>query len=131
MSSNIRLKKICVSCGQLFIAKTAVTKCCSDACAKALYKKRLRDQKLAAAQSANKDEVTSAAVSASTNIANNKEEEKELIDITALSSLTGLSERTLFRLIKDPLFPKFKIGKRLLFKKEKVMIYLTHKYSNL
>ncbi len=129
MSSNIRLKKICVSCGQLFIAKTAVTKCCSDACAKALYKKRLRDQKLEAAQSANNDDVASAAVSAATNIAGNKEE-KELIDITALSALTCLSERTLFRLIKDPLFPKFKIGKKLLFKKEKVMIYLTHKYSN-
>ncbi len=129
MSSNIRLKKTCVSCGQLFIAKTAVTKCCSDACAKALYKKRLRDQKLAAAQTANKDDIASVVVNA-TAIAD-KKEEKELIDITALSALTGLSERTLFRLIKDPLFPKFKIGKRLLFKKEKVMIYLTHKYSNL
>jgi len=130
MSSNIRLKKICVSCGQLFIAKTAVTKCCSDACAKALYKKRLRDQKLEAAQSANKDEITSVVVNATTNI-DDKKEEKELIDITGLAAVTGLSERTLFRLIKDPLFPKFKIGKRLLFKKEKVMIYLTHKYSNL
>ena len=130
MSSNVRLKKICGSCGQLFIAKTAVTKCCSDACAKALYKKRLRDQKLGAAQSANKDEVATSAISAATDTTDNKEE-KELIDITALSALTCLSERTLFRLIKDPLFPKFKIGKRLLFKKEKVMIYLTHKYSNL
>jgi predicted DNA-binding transcriptional regulator AlpA len=130
MSSNIRLKKICGSCGQLFIAKTAVTKCCSDACAKALYKKRLRDQKLEAAQSANKDDIASVVVNATSN-SDDKKEEKELIDIKALSALTGLSERTLFRLIKDPLFPKFKIGKRLLFKKEKVMIYLTHKYSNL
>ena len=130
MSSNLRLKKICVSCGQLFIAKTAVTKCCSDACAKALYKKRLRDQKLEAAQRANKDDVVNVAVSTTTNTAENKEE-KELVDIKALSALTSLSERTLFRLLKDPLFPKFKIGKKLLFKKEKVMTYLTHKYSNL
>ena len=130
MSSNIRLKKICVSCSQLFIAKTAVTKCCSDACAKALYKKRLRDQKLAAAQTANKDDIASVVVNATANV-DDKKEEKELIDIKALSAVAGLSERTLFRLIKDPLFPKFKIGKRLLFKKEKVMIYLTHKYSNL
>ena len=129
MSSNTRLKKTCVSCGQLFIAKTAVTKCCSDACAKALYEKRLRDQKLAAAQTANKDDIASVVVNATAMA--DKKEEKELIDITALSALTGLSERTLFLLIKDPLFPKFKIGKRLLFKKEKVMIYLTHKYSNL
>jgi predicted DNA-binding transcriptional regulator AlpA len=130
MSSNMRLKKICVSCGQLFIAKTAVTKCCSDGCAKALYKKRLRDQKLEASQRANKDDVVTVAVSTATNTAENKEE-KELVDIKALSALTSLSERTLFRLIKDPLFPKFKIGKKLLFKKEKVMIYLTNKYSNL
>ena len=57
--------------------------------------------------------------------------EKELINIIELTIVTGLSERTLFRLLKDPKFPKFRVGKRLLFKKELVMNYLTFKYSNL
>ena len=47
-----------------------------------------------------------------------------------LSSMIGLSERTIFRLMKDPGFPRLKIGKRLLFKKDNVMDYLTSKFSN-
>jgi len=42
MSSNIRLQRICQNCGKEFTARTTVTKCCSDDCAKRLYKKRKR-----------------------------------------------------------------------------------------
>jgi hypothetical protein len=34
MSSNIRILKVCECCKQEFIAKTTVTQCCTDACAK-------------------------------------------------------------------------------------------------
>jgi hypothetical protein len=34
MSSNLRIVKICEYCKQEFIARTTVTQCCSDACAK-------------------------------------------------------------------------------------------------
>ena len=54
-----------------------------------------------------------------------------MINISDLSAMTGLSERTIFRLIKDPAFPRLKIGKRLLFKKDSVMNYLTSKYGNI
>lgn len=49
MSSNIRLLKICESCQTEFIAKTTVTQCCSDACAKRLYKLKKKNEKIAQA----------------------------------------------------------------------------------
>ncbi len=55
---------------------------------------------------------------------------KELVSINDLAAKVGLSERTIFRLMKDPEFPKVKIGKKLLFKTANVMDYLTSKYSN-
>ncbi|MEO7120094.1 MAG: helix-turn-helix domain-containing protein [Ginsengibacter sp.] len=55
---------------------------------------------------------------------------KELVSINDLSARVGLSERTIFRLMKDPEFPKVKIGKKLLFKTANVMDYLTSKYGN-
>jgi excisionase family DNA binding protein len=46
MSSNIRIVRICEFCKQEFIAKTTVTQCCSDDCAKRLYKRKKRDEKI-------------------------------------------------------------------------------------
>ena len=54
-----------------------------------------------------------------------------MVSINGLAAMTGLSERTIFRLMKDPEFPRIKIGKRLLFKTGNVMEYLTFKFSNL
>ena len=46
MSSNIRVPKICQHCGTEFIAKTTVTKFCTDNCAKRAYKVRKRNEKI-------------------------------------------------------------------------------------
>ncbi|MFD2584358.1 helix-turn-helix domain-containing protein [Pedobacter vanadiisoli] len=46
----MKIKSICDYCGAAFIARTTVTKCCSDICAKRYYKKRKRDQKIAQSQ---------------------------------------------------------------------------------
>jgi len=56
---------------------------------------------------------------------------KELVNILELSVVTGLSERTLFRLIKDKKFPKMKVGRRLLFDRVKVIKYFNQNYGNL
>jgi len=56
--------------------------------------------------------------------------EQEFIDIKMLAFVTSMSERMLFNLIKDPAFPKLKIGRRLLFEKKAVMGYLVNKYGN-
>src|SRR6266705_3405536 len=42
MSSNMRIVKICEFCQNEFVAKTTVTQCCSDACAKRFYKLKRR-----------------------------------------------------------------------------------------
>ncbi|MBW8523869.1 helix-turn-helix domain-containing protein [Chryseobacterium chendengshani] len=46
MSSNIKITRICQHCGHEFIAKTTVTKHCSDNCAKRAYKARIKKQKI-------------------------------------------------------------------------------------
>lgn len=46
MSSNIRIKKFCRHCGQEFIARTTVTKYCSETCTKRAYKVKIRNEKM-------------------------------------------------------------------------------------
>lgn len=46
MSSNIKIKKICIYCGQEFIAKTTVTKYCCQRCAQKAYKANARELRL-------------------------------------------------------------------------------------
>jgi hypothetical protein len=105
MISNMRLKKVCAFCKKVFVAKTTVTRCCSDACAKKNYKKRQRDEKLANANGDTKEQMQSliGPLPATDPVTDNIE--KELINVIELSIVTGLSERTLFRLMKDPKFP--------------------------
>jgi excisionase family DNA binding protein len=50
MSSNIRIVKSCEYCKNDFVAKTTVTKCCSDDCAKRLYKHKIRIGKIEQAE---------------------------------------------------------------------------------
>ena len=129
MSSNIRIKKICQHCNAVFIAKTTVTQYCSDACAKANYKKRLKEHKMDASRSSTRQQL-SAAVSNIAPISDSTKPFKELITLSELSAITGLSERTFYRLMKDHKFPRLKIGQRLLFKKIDVINYITFKYGN-
>ena len=49
MSSNMKILKTCEYCKQEFVAKTTVTKCCSDYCAKRLYKLNQREKKITVA----------------------------------------------------------------------------------
>jgi len=46
MSSKIQVQRICQYCKNEFIARTTVTKYCSDKCSKAAYKARKRDEKI-------------------------------------------------------------------------------------
>ena len=60
-----------------------------------------------------------------------KVEEPDLIDIFGLSYATSISKRTIFRLLKDPQFPRIKIGKKLLFEKRRVLQYLNNKFGEI
>ena len=128
MSSNIRINKVCQHCNKVFIAKTTVTKFCSDQCAKSNYKKRQKDARIEVSQVDTERLLSEGKQQNKSAFAGNS---AEMVGTSGLSAVTGLSERTIFRLIKDPAFPRVKIGKRLLFKKDAVINYLTSKYGNL
>ena len=128
MSSNIRINKVCQHCNKVFIAKTTVTKFCSDQCAKSNYKKRQKGVKIEVSHADTERQLAESKQQTGGVSVNSP---AEMVGTSGLSAVTGLSERTIFRLIKDPAFPRVKIGKRLLFKKDAVINYLTSKYGNL
>ena len=134
MSSNIRLKKVCQHCNKSFIAKTTVTKFCSDGCAKRNYKKRKRDEKVTEAiLDANEILTNSDLKTESLQIPSKGIERfnRDWLKIEDLSALLGITERTIFRAIKKSSFPRVKIGRRLLFNKQEVMNYLISKSEEL
>ena len=128
MSSNIRIKKICQHCDKVFTAKTTVTQFCSDVCAKANYKKRLKERKVDASRTSTMRQLLSVNNNPET-INHSIKQIKEFISLSELSAITGLSKRTFYRLMKDKKFPRLKIGQRLLFKKIEVLDYITFKYG--
>jgi len=129
MSSNLRIKKVCEQCGNVFVAKTTVTQCCSDACAKKLYKARKRTGKIEATHEQTKEKLRAEPPVSPVSI--NMAVSKELISVTVLSAVTGIGRTTLFKLMQEESFPKLKVGRKLLFNKERVLDYLTDKYGNL
>jgi len=131
MSSNIRIKKVCKNCGELFTARTTVTQCCSDTCAKAYYKKQVKEEKRISAVKETSLQVLQKGEPGLSHQRSNDGIKKEFISRIELSAITGLSERTIFRLMKDDGFPRLKIGRRVLFRKDEVINYLTSKYGNL
>jgi excisionase family DNA binding protein len=55
---------------------------------------------------------------------------ENLITISELAKCTKVSQRTLFRLLKDEKFPRIKVNKRLLFDKDAALKYIINTYGN-
>jgi excisionase family DNA binding protein len=128
MSSNLTLKKVCQHCGNVFTAKTTVTKFCSDDCAKKNYKLRKRKEAILISNSQTKESLLTKTINKPERLTM---DQQELINIRVLSAVSSIGERTLYRLIKDKEFPKVKIGRVLLFHKKTVIDYIIKKYGNL
>ncbi len=132
MSSNQQIKKICQHCNEMFVAQKATTKFCSLKCAQRNYKLREKKDRI---RKSNEDNVkviqAEQAIKQDSQAVSPEQQTGELISIKTLASLTSLSERTLFRLIKDEAFPKLKVKRSLLFHKEMALNYLISKYGNL
>lgn len=111
MSSNIRVPKICQYCGSEFIAKTTVTKYCSDNCAKRAYKKRKRDEKV--------QNITPTATQKK-EYNQDQVKDKEFLSIAETCKLLGASRMTLYRQIKDGKINAAKIGSRTIIKREEI-----------
>ena len=132
MSTNIRVEKTCQYCGNRFIAKTSVTQYCGDKCAKLAYKKRKRDEKIRWAPLENElsqlygpdkarlGKSKNASAEPSTIV-----KDREFFSITQSSVLLGISERTLFRMIKRGQISTVKIGGRTLIKKYELLPYFS------
>ncbi len=129
MSSNIRIKKVCQQCGNVFIAQKTVTKYCSLQCGRKAYKKRERQDKLNETAKKTKQDLLIQHVPSKNEAVVTVT--KELVNIRELSVITSLSERTLFNLIKDKKFPKMKVGRRLVFNKDAVINYLNFKFGSI
>ena len=120
MSTNIRIKKVCEYCGEVFIAKTLKTRFCSHRCNSKSYKQKQRDTRLAEASE----------VEPQTTVEANAVVEAALVNIKQLAAILHIGERTLYRLIKDDNFPRIKLGARLLFNKTEVFYFINHKYKS-
>lgn len=111
MSSNIEVKRVCVQCGTLFIAKTTVTKYCSNLCTKRAYKARKRGEKI---ETSNQE----------TNyILNQPIEElntKAFLSISDTCRLMGISRRTVYRMIERKEFPIAKAGTRTIIRRSDI-----------
>ena len=90
MSSNIQLQRICSFCGKEFTAKTTVTKCCSDDCAKRAYKARKRAEKIgiSIAETQQKKEWIIDDIQA-----------REFLTVVQTSKLIGVSKQSVYKMI--------------------------------
>lgn len=108
MSSNIYIQRICTHCHSEFMARTTVTKFCSEKCAKRAYKLRIKIIKI------EKSEIETEIV---------KKQlvepimDKEFLSILEASKLLGISRTTLWRLVSDEKLKVTKIGRRSIFRK--------------
>ena len=92
MSSNIKIQRVCQNCGNEFTARTTVTRCCSDNCAKRLYKARQRAGKIEAS-----NQQTQQVKTASIELV----KAKEFLTVKDVAALLNLSLRTTYRLIEQ------------------------------
>lgn len=92
MSSNIKIQRICNSCGNEFTARTTVTQFCSDKCAKKAYKEKIRNSKIEKSNIETKRIKTQVVVDLKS---------KEFLTVTQVSKLIGCSRQNVYKLINS------------------------------
>lgn len=115
MSSNIRIVKVCEFCRQEFIAKTTVTQCCSDACAKRLYKLKKRNEKIS--QAIMKTEITRKPEAYITEDHVKVINAKAILTLKEAAGLLNISELTMRRWILSGKIASQKAGKKHLIRR--------------
>lgn len=90
MSSNIKLDRVCQHCSKDFIAKTTVTRYCSDDCAKKAYKARKRAEKIG---------VSVAETQQIKNMPIEDLKTREFLTVMQVSKLIGCSKQNVYKLI--------------------------------
>lgn len=113
MNSSIYLQKVCEYCKNEFTARTVKTRYCSHKCNSKDYKKKKREEKIRVA----KREVE---FSKTDIVAQNVVSAKDFMNTKEVALLLGISERTIFRLIKDETIKTHKIGRRRIILREDI-----------
>lgn len=103
MSSKIEILRICQSCGKEFTARTTVTKCCSDYCAKRAYKARQRALKI---ETSNKE--TLAIKTKPIEVL----KAKEFLTVRDVAIILNCSRRTTYRLIEQGVIRAVNLAER-------------------
>lgn len=113
MASSIYIQKVCEFCKNEFTARTVKTRYCSHKCNSRDYKKKKRQEKITTAkrevQLTRTDAINQEVVTA-----------KEFMNTKEAALLLGVSERTLFRLIKEQIVKTHKLGHRTIIRKEDI-----------
>ena len=119
MSSKIHIPKTCEYCGKAFVARTTVTKCCSDVCSKRAYKARKRQEKIQATieQDLNKPLEAQTVNSPTAPINLNS---KDFLSITDASLLIGVSRWTIQRMVKRGQLKSVQFGRKQIIKREQI-----------
>jgi excisionase family DNA binding protein len=112
MSSNIRITRICLHCGNEFTAKTTVTKFCGDYCSKRNYKKRKREGKIADSNTETVARQTEPITARQAEV-----RAKEFLSVKDACVLVGVSRWTLARAIKDGQLNAVRFGRRVVLKR--------------
>jgi excisionase family DNA binding protein len=97
MSSNLYIPKNCKHCSNAFIARTTVTKYCSDTCAKKAYKVRKRKEKIQSTLTVDLQKLRESETNTNLNNVNNK----DFLSVTDASRLIGVSRWTIQRMIQQ------------------------------
>jgi excisionase family DNA binding protein len=116
MSSNIRIKRICQHCEQEFIARTTVTKYCSDGCSKRAYKARVRGKKIDKSNSETKLKLIQPTETLKA---------KEFLSIKEVCQLIGISRRSVYRLIESGQINIIKVGSRTIIKRSSLNQFIS------
>lgn len=89
----MEVNKNCVFCGVKFVAKKTTTKCCSDNCAKRLYKQVKRDEKIRLSSDLPLLQVETFDIV--------EIQKKEYLSVKETMALLGISRTSIYRMIED------------------------------
>jgi excisionase family DNA binding protein len=92
MSSNFVVNRICESCGEVFQAKTTVTRFCSSKCNKRASKQKLRGVKMASMD----DMISKLTAKHSDDISS-----REFLSVKMAARLLGASDKIIYGMIKS------------------------------
>lgn len=112
MSSNIRLEKTCLHCGNAFTAKTTVTKYCSLPCAQRAYKSRMKEEKVDKAIQEERLRIIPPVNTAIT--------QKDFLSIVDACQLLGTSRWTIYRMIDKGQLKAGKLGSRTIIERKAI-----------